>query len=112
MSLLNPGPSKTNKNISVVYHNTRGLVCFSELSKKGQRLLDTTKVLELNSFIYEKEPDIIILNETWLSKEHLDDEILPSSAYKIFRLDRSRKTRPIPVIQKIHLSLGRMVEVF
>ena len=94
MSLLNPGPSKTNKNISVVYHNTRGLVCFSELSKKGQRLLDTTKVLELNSFIYEKEPDIIILNETWLSKEHLDDEILPSSAYKIFRLDRSRKTHP------------------
>ena len=32
MSLLNPGPGKTNKNISVVYHNTRGLVCFSELS--------------------------------------------------------------------------------
>ena len=49
MSLLNPGPGKTNKNISVVYHNTRGLVCFSELSKKGQRLLDTTKVLELLS---------------------------------------------------------------
>ena len=94
MSLLNPGPGKTNKNVSVVYHNVRGLVPFTELRKKNRRMLDTTKLHELNSFVYEKEPDIVILNETWLSKEHLDEEILPTSAYKIFRLDRSRKTHP------------------
>ena len=57
-------------------------------------LLDVDKIFELNSYIYEHHPDIIILNETWLSKPHLDNEIFPNSAYKIFRQDRTGRTHP------------------
>ncbi|MCP4458443.1 MAG: hypothetical protein GY816_10545, partial [Cytophagales bacterium] len=35
-----------------------------------------------------------MLNETWLSADHFDNEILPDSAYTIFRKDRSAKSHP------------------
>ena len=90
-SLLNPGP---DNRLSVMYQNVRGLVPFSRLGTPHPPL-DTTKLLEFQGYVYEHEPDVIVLNETWLSKSHLDNEILDSGAYKIFRLDRSLKSHPI-----------------
>ena len=49
---------------------------------------------EVNSYIFENHPDIVILNETWLSRVHKDNEIFLSSDYKIFRQDRTRRTHP------------------
>ena len=93
LSLLNPGPTK---NISVLYQNVGGLVELQGLRNDCIHMpLDIDKMCELKSYVYEHHPDIIVLNETWLSKVHEDNEILPCAAYKIFRLDRSRKTHPI-----------------
>ena len=44
-------------------------------------------------FLFRDKPDILILNETWLKKSILDNEILPSN-YKIFRLDRTIASHP------------------
>ena len=35
-----------------------------------------------------------MLNETWLKKSILDNEIIPTDKYKIFRLDRTTNTHP------------------
>ena len=90
-SLLNPGP---DNNFSVMYQNVRGFVPFSSLGSSHPQL-DTTKLLEFQSHVYEHEPDLIVLNETWLSKTHLDSEILDNASYKIFRLDRTLKSHPM-----------------
>ena len=91
-SLLNPGPEINN--ISVLYQNVRGFVPFSALGEKVLPL-DTDKILEFQGYVFHNKPDILILNETWLSKEHFDNEIIPDKFYKIFRVDRSPKTHPI-----------------
>ena len=89
-SLLNPGPGQS---LSVVYHNVQGLIPFSQLDSDNPQL-DTTKILELNSYISDNKPDLLILNETWLKKSISDSEILPTDDYKVFRHDRCPKTHP------------------
>ena len=39
-------------------------------------------------------PVVLILNETWLSSDHSDNEILSEDCFKLFRLDGSDKTHP------------------
>ena len=56
--------------------------------------LDTMKLLELQSKIHNDKPDVVVLTETWLSKEHMDHEILPEEIYKVYRKDRSLKSHP------------------
>ena len=90
-SILNPGPGK---NFSVMYQNVRGFVPFSSLGESHPPL-NVNKILEFQSYVFRNEPDLIILNETWLSKSHVNNEILPCDAYKIFRLDRSMKSHPV-----------------
>ena len=53
------------------------------------------KVLSFQAYIFEKQPGIVILNETWLSSEHYNNEIFPNDSYKVFRLDRCKKTHPL-----------------
>ena len=89
-SLLNPGPGAC---LSVVYQNAHGLIPFSQLDRVNPSI-DTTKVLEINSYLSIHKPDIFVLNETWLKKSVSDSEILPLEQYKVFRLDRSEKTHP------------------
>ena len=55
--------------------------------------LNMTKLHELQGFLFSNKLDTLILNETWLKKSVLDDEILPDS-YEIFRLDRTLATHP------------------
>ena len=91
MSLVNPGPNLSN--ISVIYLNVQGLVQLNTIGHKHP-MLNTTKVLELQSFVDINKFDIIILNETWLKPSIRTKEILPFSNYKVFRLDRSLNTHP------------------
>ena len=88
-SLLNPGPN----NLSVYYQNVQGLIPFSALADLEPNL-NMNKVLELQAYLNINKPDIVVLNETWLKKSILDNEVLPSSQYKVFRLDRSPKSHP------------------
>ncbi|MCP4460445.1 MAG: hypothetical protein GY816_20850 [Cytophagales bacterium] len=92
--MLNPGP-KVNElsNLTVMYQNLRGLILFSGLAKTNMPL-DAGKLLELQSKIYKDKPHVVILTETWLSKEHLDNEILPDGFYKVYRRDRSKRSHP------------------
>ena len=89
-SLLNPGPTQ---NFSVVYQNVQGLIPFSQLDNQYPSL-DSTKIFELNSYLDNEKPGIIILNETWLKRSIADNEVLMNNDYKVFRLDRTDKTHP------------------
>ena len=92
-SLINPGPDTPIKGLSIFYQNVQGLIPFTDLNKNHPNL-DNTKISEIHAFIYDKRPDIIIFNETWLKNITLDQEILPSDQYKIFRRDRSNDSHP------------------
>ena len=89
-SLLNPGLAT---GLSIFYQNVQGLIPFTELNK-NQPCLDNIKISEMHAFIYDKQPDIIILNETWLKDTILDHEILPGDQYKRYRRDRSGRLPP------------------
>ncbi len=90
-SILNPGPDENSRtHLKVMFQNVRGLVPFSCLGKSNNMPLDAGKLMELQSKIYKDKPDVIVLTETWLSKEHLDNEILPDNIYKVYRRDRSK----------------------
>ena len=94
-SILNPGPDDNRRtHLKVMFQNVRGLVPFSCLGKSNNMPLDAGKLMEFQSKIYKDKPDIIILTETWLSKEHLDNEILPDNIYKVYRRDRSKQSHP------------------
>ena len=89
-SLLNPGPN----SLKVSYQNVQGLIPFSQLNDLHPTL-DNTKIFELNSFINQYAPDVLLLNETWLKKSIKDEEIIDRHLnYKIFRSDRSQVTHP------------------
>ena len=88
-SMKNPGP----RELSVFFQNVQGLVPFSQLGKSDPTL-DRTKVLELNLFITDKKPDVVILNETWLDKSVKNSEVFEGNSYKVFRNDRSQLSHP------------------
>ena len=92
--LKNPGPCNNNNYLSVFYQNVQGLIPFSQLSNPNP-MLDQTKIMEIHACIYEQEPDIIILNETWLKSTINDNEVFPSNLYKIYRCDRSTTSHPV-----------------
>ena len=94
-SLLNPGPTSTKNPIpfTVHYQNVQGLIPFGQLNEKHPTL-NTTKINEIGLYLQKNNPDVIVLNETWLKSSILDDEVIPTDKYEIFRLDRSSSTHP------------------
>ena len=88
-SLLNPGPD----SISVYYQNIHGLLTFSSLGKDNPTL-NLTKVIEFQSYLTIKCPDVVLLNETWFKSNILSSEIFPCNGYTIFKLDRSPSSHP------------------
>ena len=96
--ISNPGPKSKvtyndNKGISVFYQNVQGLIPFGSLTDQYP-ILDSKKIFELHAYIYKTNPDVIILNETWLKPSILNTEILPND-YNVYRLDRSLQSHPI-----------------
>ena len=91
MSIRNPGPN--NKHITVMYQNVQGLIPIKDLGNKNPSL-NLAKISELQSHIYEEKFDIVVLNETWLTKNIHNNEILAPDAYHIFRADRNESTHP------------------
>ena len=87
-SILNPGP----ESFSVFFNNVQGFINTRDLSSDSPPL-NMTKIHELHGYIYSKKPDVIILNETWLKRCFLDNEIIPDN-YKVYRIDRTLKSHP------------------
>ncbi len=88
-SLMNPGP----QNLNVCYQNVRGLIPFSNLSQSHPNL-DITKIYELNAYISNNKPDIVLLSETWLKKSIKDREVIFDNCYNVYRSDRSQLSHP------------------
>ena len=93
-AILNPGPIQEKPKLSVFYQNVRGFIPPTELGKSNP-MLNMDKVIEFQSYVSEKKPDIVVLNETWLSKNINASELFPDQTYKIFRRDRILKSHPI-----------------
>ena len=93
-TIVNPGPPEKKSKVSVTYHNVQGFVPLNELGNPNP-MLNTDKVIEFQSYLAHTKPDIVVLNETWLSDNINDSEIFPNQSYKVFRLDRSQKTHPL-----------------
>ena len=93
-SIANPGPVKL-KELTVYYQNIRGFVGAGKGLTDPSPVLNRTKINEFEGYVYMSKPDIICITETWLWGEFGDSEILKADSYKIYRLDRSRKTHPI-----------------
>ena len=68
------------------------MIPFSQL-KCDNPSFDNTKIFELHHFIHCQQPDILLINESWLKKSIIDSEVIPES-YKVFRLDRTAETHP------------------
>ena len=92
-TILNPGPPEKESKVFVSYHNVQGFVPLNDLGNPNP-MLDTDKIIDFQSYLAHKKPDIVLLNETWLSENIEDSEIFPNQSYKVFRLDRSQKTHP------------------
>ena len=97
-AIKNPGPQKLD-NLSCLYQNVRGLIPFSELSKKIPSL-DRAKLNDFQCYVYENKPGVVLLTETWLTKEHFNNEIFPNDTYRCFRLDRTARTHPPDPLNK------------
>ena len=97
-SLLNPGPTDNSNTgddntIKVFYQNAHGLITFGSLGDKDP-VLNITKILELQSYVHYHQPDIVVLNETWLKSCINDSEIFHNNGYKVFRRDRNPDSHP------------------
>ena len=90
-SMLNPGPG--NASLSVYFQNVQGLIPFSNLGVKHPSL-DRAKIFELNQYISDKKPDLVVLNETWLNGSIGNNEVIENSNYTIYRCDRSELSHP------------------
>ena len=90
-------PSSTSRKQFVLYtirnQNVQGLIPFGQL-KDSNPVLDATKIFELSAHVNRTKMDVIILNETWLKRSIVDNEIFPSAQYKIFRRDRTAWSHP------------------
>ena len=88
-SMLNPGPN----SLKICYQNVQGLIPIKDLTLK-QPSLNVTKICELNAYIKNNRPDVIMLNETWLKKCVDDHEIIRDKNFNIYRNDRTQASHP------------------
>ena len=88
-NIINPGPLK---DLNILYQNVSGFVNLNDKSQSPQ--FYSSKLNDFHGYIFNKKPDVIILNETWLKKSILDSELFPNNSYKVFRRDRSNISHP------------------
>ena len=84
-SMLNPGPN----SLKICYQNVQSLIPIKDLTLK-QPSLNVTKICELNAYIKNNRPDVIMLNETWLKKCVDDHEIIRDKNFNIYRNNRTQ----------------------
>ena len=97
-SILNPGPnintnSSSDSCFKIFYQNVHGFITYGSLGNKYP-VLNITKLLEFQAYVSINQPDIIVLNETWLKHTITDAEIFPNNDNKIFRVDRTADSHP------------------
>ena len=88
-NIVNPGPIN---ELNIMFQNVQGFINLR--AKSASPALFTTKLLNFQGYIFNEKPDVVILNESWLTGHINDSEIFPNNSYKIFRRDRSLKSHP------------------
>ena len=88
-SMLNPGPN----SLKICYQNVQGLIPIKDLTLK-QPSLNVTKIYELNRYINNNKPGIIMLNETWLKKFADNNEVIKDRNFTIYRNDKTQVSHP------------------
>ena len=74
-SIVNPGPiNNVSNDLKVGYVNAQGLIFMSSM-KSDMPIFQTNKIMEIQSYLYSNNLDILILNETWLNKYINNNEI-------------------------------------
>ena len=90
-SIVNPGPPKQSE-LKVGYCNAQGLILMSSM-KSQLPIFQTSKIMDIQSYVYTKDLDIVIINESWLNESINNNEIFNEDHYKMFRLDRSKSDK-------------------
>ena len=75
-SIVNPGPLP---RLKVAYCNAQGFIMMSTM-KGNQPIFQTNKLLDFQSYIHLENPDIVIVNETWLN-EHINSNEIVDEQY-------------------------------
>ena len=91
-SIVNPGTADTGTDINVSYCNAQGLILSSTM-RGNCPIFQTNKLLQLQSYLYNTKPEVMIVNETWLNEHIHSNEIVDENFYRIFRLDRSKEDK-------------------
>ena len=95
-SIVNPGPIaptlKSPSELKVAYCNMQGIIMMSSM-RGTQPIFQTNKLLDFQNYLHMNEPDIVLINETWLNEHVHSNEIVNENFYKIFRLDRSKQDK-------------------
>ena len=89
-SIVNPGPTEPKTKISVVYCNVNGLINMQSISG-DQPQFQVSKLSDLRAYLFTYEPEIVVLNETWLNKHVNDGELVSDQFYTIYRKDRTKR---------------------
>ena len=95
-SILNPGPNinpSSDSCLKLFYQNVYGFITYGSLGNRYP-VLNITKLLEFQVCDTNNQPDVIVLNETWLKQTITDAEVFLNNDYKIFRLDRIADSHP------------------
>ena len=90
-SIVNPGPIKQTE-LKVGYCNVQGLILSSSM-RGHMPIFQTNKLLDIQSYVYTNDLDIVIINESWLNDCINNNELFNEDHYKMFRLDRSEKDK-------------------
>jgi len=93
-SLLSiPEPLPAPLDVSILQLNGPNKDFPTLLAFNARSLKDRKKRADIHALLHTHSPDIIAINETWLSPEISDSEVIPSN-YVTFRKDRIEGRRP------------------
>jgi hypothetical protein len=91
-SINNPGPNQNKRTIEnklkIVYCNVQGLLHMNTMTSTTPSF-QANKISDLRAYLYTHSPDLVILNETWLTKYISDNEVVSDQFYTIYRKDRT-----------------------
>ena len=90
-SIVNPGPTNQTK-LKIGYCNVQGLI-FSASMRGNMPIFQTNKLIDIQSYVYTNDLDLVIINESWLNSYINNNELFNEDHYKMFRLDRSEKDK-------------------
>eukprot|EP00116_Pleurobrachia_bachei_P017717 sb/3477979/ len=67
----------------------RSLIGATNRGYQSQPQFQLSKLSDLRAYLFTYEPEIVVLNETWLNKHVNDGELVSDQFYTVYRKDSS-----------------------